>query len=233
LDHLGVESSLALIPEGGLRLGRRWVWLESAPARLTLLGARHGLTAKIDGQEVCLDDRGRVQTDLLGTAGEHIVEIGNRLRQRVTVLQGAVHPDCRSWLRAEIDGLGPVAVPAGHWVLLGAEPGESKSVLAPSEGVLVERVFRARWAVRAGSGPGATALHIHDRGFASRALELDEQAPSGSERGTSWADTIYQAGIRRPAFVCQHGCADERLRTEWRQLMQEARSIKRARRRRH
>jgi len=35
LENLAVESSLALIPEGGLRLGRRWTWLESAPAQLT------------------------------------------------------------------------------------------------------------------------------------------------------------------------------------------------------
>lgn len=232
LESLGVESSLALIPEGGLRLGRRWTWLESAPAKLTVLGSHRGLTAKVDGQEVALDNGGRVQTDLLATAGQHIVEIGNRLRQKVTVLEGAVHPDCRSWLEADIDGLVPVAVPAGHWVLVGAGAGESKSILAPSEGALVRPLFPACWALRVGAGPAATALHIHDRGFAAHAGELAAQRASGRERVARWADTIYQAGIRRPDFLCPHGCANERLGAEWRQLMEAARSVKRARRRR-
>jgi hypothetical protein len=231
LESLRVESSLALIPEGGLRLGRRWIWLESAPARLTVLGSHRGLVAKVDGQEVRLDEGGRVHTDLLGAAGQHVVEIGNRLRQRVTVLQGAVHPDCRSWLEPGIDQPIPLAVPAGHWVLLGAGPGEGESILAPSQGALVRPTFQVRWAVRVGSGPGATALHIHDHGFGSSALQPGAQRALGKKRGASWADTVYQAGIRRPDFLCQHGCGDERLSAEWRQMMEAARSIKRARRR--
>lgn len=228
LENLGVESSLALIPEGGLRLGRRWTWLESAPARLTVLGSHRGLIAKIDGQEVQLDAGGRMQADQLGTVGQHIVEIGNRLRQRVTVLPGAVHPECRSWLGASNNKPVPVAVPAGHWFLLGSDPGESESIVAPAEGALVRPLFRACWAVRVGSGPGATALHIHDHGFVSPAVR--RQPAKGS--GTSWADTIYQAGIRRPDFLCLHGCASARLGAEWRQMMHAARSIKRARRER-
>jgi hypothetical protein len=160
------------------------------------------------------------------------VEIGNRLRQRVTVLAGAVHPDCRSWLEADIDGFVPVVVPGGHWVLLGAGPDESESILAPSEGSLVRPLFSACWAVRVGAGPGATALHIHDLGFAACAGSPAAGRPSGRERGADWADTIYQAGIRRPDFLCPHGCANERLGAEWRQLMEAARSVKRARRRR-
>ncbi|MDC0682627.1 hypothetical protein [Sorangium atrum] len=231
LERLGVETSLALIPEGGLRLGRRWSWLESAPARLTVLGSHRGLVAKVDGQEVRLDDGGRVHTDLLGAAGQHVIEIGNRLRQRVTVLKGAVHTDCRSWLGPDIDQPIPVAVPAGHWVLLGAGPGESESIFAPSEGALVRPSFQVRWAVRVASGPGAKALHIHDH-ILSRPAPRPGAPARGKKSGASWADTVYQAGIRRPDFLCQHGCRDERLSAEWRQLMEAARSSKRAGRRR-
>lgn len=231
LERLGVESSLALIPKGGLRLGRRWVWLESAPARLTVLGSHRDLVTRIDGREVRIDEGGRVHTDQLGAAGQHVVEIGNRLRQRVTVLQGAVHPDCRSWLGWETDQRIPVAVPTGHWVLIGGAPGESESVVAPSEGALVRPTFRVRWAVRVGAGPGATAIHIHDYISGPSALR---GAPlvRGKERGTSWADTVYQAGIRRPDFLCLKGCKEEQFSAEWRDLMEAARSIKRARRRR-
>lgn len=231
LENLGVESSLALVPEGGLRLGRRWSWLESAPARLTLVGSHHGLAARVDGQDVPLDEGGRVQTNTLHTAGQHVVEIGNRLRQRVTVLQGTVHPDCRSWSEA-CSGFGSVAVPTGLWFVLGAASGECESVLAPPEGALVRPMFQAQWAVRVGSGPGATAIHIHDRSFVAGAGGLGADRASRKRCGASWADTVYQAGIRRPQFLCQHGCRDDQLAVEWRQLMDDARSIKRARRRR-
>jgi hypothetical protein len=228
LERLAVESSLALIPEGGLRLGRRWAWLESAPARLTVLGSHRGLVAKVDGQEVKLDEGGRVHTDRLAIPGQHVIEIGNRLRHRVTVLQGTVHPDCRSWLQPSIDRQIPVAVPAGHWVLLGARPDQSVAIFAPAEGAVVRPAFQMWWAVRVGAGPGATALHIHDHAFAPR-----PGAPvRREEHGASWVDTVYQAGIRRPALLCQHGCGSERLSAEWHQLREAARTIKRASRRR-
>lgn len=228
LENLGVESSLALVPEGGLRLGRRWAWLESAPAKLIVLGSHRGLGAKVDGQEVRIEDGGRVQTDLLGAAGQHTVEIGNRLRQKVMVFPGAVHPDCRPLLRTDAGDVVPIAIPAGRWVLVGSEPGESEIVVAPSEGTLVRTRFQALWAVCLNWGRGAIALHIHDDRF-TRALELVAEC-KGTAR--AWADTIYQTGIRRPALLCNYGCTDARLGAEWRRLMEAARSIKRAERRR-
>jgi hypothetical protein len=155
------------------------------------------------------------------------VEIGNRLRQRVTVLTGAVHPECRSWLEATGRNTVPIAVPSGHWILIGAEPGESESVMAPVEGALIRPTFQAVWAVRVGAGPGATALHVHDPG-----IDIGARRTPTNERGASWPDTIYQAGIRRPNLLCPFGCPREPLRAQWHQLMETARSIKRARRRR-
>ncbi|MFN7970778.1 MAG: hypothetical protein U0166_00250 [Acidobacteriota bacterium] len=230
LERLTVESSLALVPEGGLRLGRRWTWLESAPGRLTVLGSHRGLNARIDGVEVTLEEGGRVQTDLLRSPGHHVVEIGNRLRQRVTVLKGVVHADCGPW-RPPDDGRPlPIAVPPGAWTLLGTSPGECLSILEPSDGALLRPPFHAHWAVRASSGPGATALHIHDS--ASNACPPGFEAPVRTSKAAgvarSWSDAIYQAGIRRPDFLCQHGCSAERLAGEWRHLMQAARSLKRS-----
>jgi hypothetical protein len=231
LENLEVESSLALIPEGGLRLGRRWYWLESAPARLTVLGTHSCLAAKVDGHEVPIDDAGQVQTDRLGAVGRHVVEIGNRLRQRVTVLQGVVHPDCRSWFEAGVEEPVPVVVPGGHWVLIASRPGESECVLAPPDGTRVRPMFEVCWALQAGAGPGATAIHIHDRGLAPGELKSSLQRALGSDRCATWADAIHQTGIRRPLLLCQHGCGDAHLVAEWRQLMEAARLVKRSRRR--
>ncbi len=237
LENLRVESSLALVPEGGLRLGRRWTWLESAPARLTVLGSRRGFLAKIDGREVQLDDGGRIQDDLLGVVGQHVIEIGNRLRQKVTVVQGVVHPSCRRWRGSSNDKSEPVAVPSGYWVLIGSKPGERESIIAPAEGALARPTFHARWAVHVGAGPGATALHLHDPELAAIASENRVQEdPQGSHdrnrSGASWVETIYQVGIRRPRFLCLGGCANDELETEWRRLMAAARSVKRERRKR-
>lgn len=232
LDNLEIESSLALIPEGGLRLRRRWNWLESAPAKLIVLGVHRGLIAKIDGQEVPIDDGGRVETDALRVAGRHVVEIGNRLRQRVTVLQGVINADCRSWMDGGMQERGSVAVPAGRWVLIGRAPGESESVIAPPEGARVRPMFEACWAVQAGSGSGARALHIHEHILASGVAKPYPLRVPSDEGGSRWAEAIYQAGIRRPDLLCPHGCADAILIAEWRRMMQAARLIKRSGRRR-
>ncbi|MGO9930427.1 MAG: hypothetical protein ACLPV8_01215 [Steroidobacteraceae bacterium] len=235
MENLGVESSLALIPEGGLRLGRRWRWLESAPARLTVLGSHHGLSAKIDGRQIELDDSGRMNNDLLRSAGQHVIEIGNRLRQRVSVLQGVVSPSCKPWRNGDEESC-TIPVPPGEWILLGLSPGQRETVIAPAEGALIRRTFPVQWAVHVGGGRGAMALHIHhgnaalagaQTGAGPRQL-VRAHAPSA----TGWADTIYQTGIRRPRFLCMNGCAHEQLKTEWCQLMEAARLIKRLKRRR-
>lgn len=234
LENLRVESSLALMPEGGLRLGRRWTWLESAPARLTILGPHRGLSVRIDGKEVEAVDGGQVQGDVLGIVGQHIIEIGNRLRQRVTVLKGVVHPSCRSWLAGSGSESVPLAVPPGHWVLVGPTPGTSASLIVSAEGTLVRPTFQVRWAIHVGAGPGATALHIHDEGPASLSPDSECAAHARAQplrkyrRGdANWAETIYQAGVRKPRFLCLYGCAHDALTIEWRRTMEAARSIKR------
>jgi hypothetical protein len=236
LENLGVEFSLALVPDGGLRLGRRWTWLESAPARLTVIGSHRGLSTKIDGREVELDAGGRVQDTTLKAPGQHIIEVGNRLRQRISVVPGTIHSTCRPWHESTGEDC-PVAVPSGHWVLIGSSPRESEPVVAPTEGVLVRPTFRVRWLVRVGAGPGSTALHIHDRFTERIDASVDGEPDSQSllrirhPSRANWAETIYQAGIRRPLLLCIHGCAPGHLSTEWRDLMEQARADKRRARR--
>lgn len=233
LERLCVETSIGLVPEGGLRLGRRWTWLEDAPAQLLVLGSHQGLAVRIDGQQAAVDEDGRVDGTLLRPAGQHIVEIGNRLRQRVTVLSGTVHPDCAAWQNAG-DAFLPVALPPGPWTLVGAKPGESEGAWAASEGTLVRPKFRARWAVRVGAGPGATALHLHDD-YVPPHITDEQATPAVARRSwrrsrrsrRRWAETIYQAGIRRPQLMCAVGCRPSQLLVEWRAAMRQARSVKR------
>ena len=238
LERLSVESSITLVPEGGLRLSRRWTWLEGAPARMMVVGSHRGLVAKIDGQEAELDEDGRLSAGGLHKPGEHLIEVGNRLRQRVTVLPGMVHPECKAWPEAGC-GRMPVAVPAGQWFVVGGRPGECRAVRAPLEGALLRPNFSAQWAVRVGAGPGATALHLHDEHGVgsvadpvSEATELLEPASTTKRPTCSWEEAIYQAGIRRPRLYCGCRCSPAQLSAAWRQFMDLARAYKREMRRR-
>lgn len=228
LERLRVESSITLVPEGGLRLGRRWTWLEGAPARVIVVGAHREHVPKIDGIETTVDEDGRLDAKALEGRGEHIIEIGNRLRQRVTVLPGAVHPDCTEWIRSS-ETRPPVAVPAGHWYLVGAAPGDCIAASAPQEGALVRPAFTVVWAVQVGAGPGATAIHMHDP-----PPPEGTPVPVDSSRrlGCRWEEAIYQAGIRRPRLLCGFDCSREQLLAEWRVTMERARAHKRQLRRR-
>ncbi len=232
LENLRVDSSLALVAEGGLRLGRRWTWLEGAAARLTVIGAHKDLDATIDGQLVPLDEVGRLQTDVLGTAGLHVVEIGNRLRRKVNVLPGTVHPDCSSWLEGSEANVFPIAIPGGHWMIVGSEPGECTSINAPSAGVLVRATFPVRWAVRLAPGAGTIALHIHDRRFDYAGTESKRRLQAAKNARTTWTEAISQANSRRPQFLCQNGCTKSHMSEDWRALAESAHSLQRRKRRR-
>lgn len=241
LERLSVESSITLVPEGGLRLGRRWTWLEGAPARITVIGSHGGLVVKVDGQEAVLDEDGRLAAAVLQQSGQHVIEIGNRLRQRVTVLPGTVHPECIAWPQPS-GGRFPVSLPVGQWFVVGLRPGEYQAVCVPPEGVLLRPSFRAHWALRVGSGPGAAALHLHDEygrllspdGPAGCRAETDVSRPSSAKQRSSdrWSETIYQAGIRRPQLLCGLGCSPAQLSAAWYHLMGLARTHKRKTRRR-
>lgn len=231
MENLGLESSLVLIPDGGLRLGRRWQWLESAPARLTVLGAHRGLSATIDSRQIELDESGRMNNDLLHSAGQHVIEIGNRLRQRVSVLKGIASPYCRPWVNASEESCA-IPVPSGNWALLGTLPGQLATVSAPAEGALVLCTFSVQWAVRVTGGVGAMALHIH-HGTDTTAVEKTRQSLRVlTLKSASWAGIIYQTGVRHPLFRCLNGCSQEQLETAWGLLMEAARHVKRAKRRR-
>ena len=237
MERLRVESSTTVIAEGGLRLGRRWRWLEGAPARVRVIGSRQGVTAKINGKETELDADGFLPTDSMKKQGEYVVEIGNRLRRKVNVDAACVHPDCVAW--PEPDELRtPFALPNGDWTVVGAKPWECQAVRAGETGELVRPAFKAKWAIRVGARRGATAIHLHDPHDAPAGKETSAKKPRSPRRTPQegiagrWEEAIYQAGIRKPHLLCGHGCSAEELTAAWRDLAKRARARKRAMRKR-
>ena len=238
LERLSVEATTALVPEGGLRLGGRWTWLEGSPARVRVIGSRGNLVAKIDGREVNLDADGYLPIAAMEGNGEYTIEIGNRLRRKAKVVAATVHPDSEAW--PEPHGCGnPLALPQGAWTIIGASPPQWKRVRGEAEDGAIRPRFKARWAIRVGSGRGATALHLHDshdEGCVGKRTEVAGHAGEVSRQprhaAGTWEETIYQAGIRRPNLLCGMGCSGPELAAEWRTLVKQARARKRANRRR-
>lgn len=237
LERLVVESDVRLVCEGGLRLGRRWTWLEDAPAQVRIVGSRTGLVVKIGGQETELDEGGYLSEALLAKRGEHVIEVGNRIRRKAIVMRGQIHPDCQPWPQAGQSRV-PFALPEGDWFVVGSEPGDFLAVGIQPGGATVCPDFRASWAVRVGAGVGATAIHLHDKLSGEPEWRPGTKRPtdrgrvgrgsrSGDVAASTWAETIYQANIRRPMLGCSFGCSGMEVAKAWRQSAQRARKWKR------
>ena len=237
MERLSVESSTTVIAEGGLRLGRRWRWLEGAPARVRVIGSRQGVTAKINGEVTVLDAEGFLPTDGMKKQGEYLIEIGNRLRRTVKVDAASVNPDCVAWPEPGKSKI-PIALPNGDWTVVGAKPRECQAARGDETGELVRPAFKAEWAIRVGTRRGATAIHLHDpqqetagEGSFAKNLKSPRSRRADGIEG-KWAETIYQAAIRKPHLLCGHGCSGDKLTVEWRALTKRARARKRAMRKR-
>lgn len=241
LEKLAVESEVGLVCEGGLTLGRRWTWLEDAPPLVRVIGSRTGLVAKIDGQVVELDEAGCLPNGPLAALGEHVVEIGNRIRRKAVVVPAKIHLDCQPWHQGEENRM-PVALPEGRWFVAGSKEGELLPASIPPGGATVRPHFQASWAIQVGAGPGATAIHIHDESEGMRqTVRTGKSSPlrkptgrgSSSADGASiaWTETIYQANVRRPVLSCSYGCSKERVTEAWHETAKMARNSKRRLRR--
>ena len=225
LEMLAVESDLRLVCEGGLRLGRRWTWLEDAPARVRVVGSRDGLVARIDGRDVEIDDDGCLPSEPLAGGGQHVIEVGNRIRRTVTVLPGKVNPECAPWPVSD-DPCMRVAIPEGEWFVVGRRPGEHSVAVLPAGGSLLAPKFCPSWAIQVGAGRGAVAVHLHGESLNGRVPESDPRDAA------TWAETIYRAKVRNAAVHCPFGCPPAEVRREWKEFADLARAWKRQAKRR-
>lgn len=245
LERLAVESGVGLVSEGGLRLGRRWTWIEDAPAQVRVVGSPTGLVAKIDGQEIELDENGYLPTAPLAKCGEHVIEIGNRIRRKAVVVQGSIHPDCQPWPHSRETRI-PIALPEGDWSVVGPKPGQFLAVSIPAGGATVCPDFGASWAIRVGARAGATAIHLHGEAddepsdpesqrstkSPSHRKQARRRSKSADRASSTWAETIYRANIRGPMLGCNYGGSTAEVVNAWRQIARRARIWKRQMKRR-
>jgi hypothetical protein len=230
LDVLAVETDVGLAVRSGLRVGRRWTWLEGAAPRLQLIGLARNTPVLVDGAPATPDDEGFLPPDLFASLGDHTVEAGNQIRRRISIVRGTISPDCADWLADDSTcSANAVLLPGGAWTLVGAAEGEYARVSTPASGGVAAPPFLPIWAIGSGSARSPLVLHLHPllqpQSRQRRAAATHLQHSVHARR--MWAETAYQAHIRRPHTACPAGCPSEQLLLEWRRHFNIVRAFKR------
>lgn len=228
LEALEVIAEVEVIPQGGLRLGRRWAWLAEAPPKLFAVGLLNGEGVTIDGDQVGVDEDGAIRDEArLNRPGTHVVEVG-RLRRRVEIVRPEIAAEFhRTVMPNGGANLRTLALPSGWWTVIGASPGEVVRAGNPqrAQGLLVNCKFDPVWAISFGSGAGALVLCL------SRQPSVPD-LPKGRRRAESesiraWADAIYNANIRRPFVSGFEAGGSAKALQVWATYAKAAREIKR------
>ena len=230
LETLEIVTNPEIIPQGGLRLGKRWAWLSEAPPKFLVAGFDSGEIVAIDGEQVELGDGGLISDKgLLTKPGVHIVEVG-RARRRVEIVDPEiVVADLPGVTTADVSERYVTALPGGSWTLIGSRPGESTYVVRRSQGraTLGYCPFPPIWSVSFGYGHGAVVLCLVEQPPPPKRLpRMPAKRILHSMR--SWAEAIYNANIRRPALCSPWGSAIRpETRATWAEYVETAKEIKR------
>jgi hypothetical protein len=149
LSMLDVESKVDIITFGGLKLGRRNVWLLGSHPRLIVTGLEKGQQPKIDGEAVAIADNGLLidENNALSKLGVHTVEIGS-FSKKIEIIEPEVSNISTSWIPSHSNVSIPIALPKGSWKLIGAIPGELFEASSDSwNGFIISCPFQPVWAV--------------------------------------------------------------------------------------
>jgi hypothetical protein len=199
---LEVIANIEIIPQGGLRVGRRWAWLAEAPPTLLATGFEPGEYAVIDGDQVQVDEGGVIRDGgRLATPGIHVVEVGH-LRRRLEIINPELTVASLGEIAAaDLDRWLVVALPSGSWTVIGPRPGDLAYAVSTSwgQGGLACCAFSPVWAISFGSGAGAVVLSLSKQAFAPN-RPSHRPAARSLRRIRVWADVVYSAHIRHPAF---------------------------------
>lgn len=225
LEMLNVTTRVAIVPEGGLRLGRRWAWLADAPPKLTITGVDPTVPILIDGEVVHTDEDGVIECNgHLSRPGVHFVEVGRQSRRLEMLL-----PELPADIPAQCDRrLTAAALPAGSWTVIGSCPGEVAYASSGrlGKGAIVSCPFEPVWAVSFSGGRGAVVRPLVEplpppgklgRRFTKRSLGQIGQ----------WAEAVYGSHIRRPTFLSGSPLlVDQGTYSAWRAYVNTAREVK-------
>jgi hypothetical protein len=212
LRSLEVVSEVMIIPQGGLRIGSHWTWMQGAAPRLLVEG-RDGESVSVNGAAAELDENGFVKDDgTLSAPGVYVVRVGS-LERKLRILQPSVRPPAleeaaRSMM---VKAKHPTILEMGDWVLVGPKPGEVKNVSVSSRTAsLVFSDFKPAWAIKLGAKRRQTPV------LRLGALAVDRQKiPRIKTSVLVWASSICSAAIRRPRIESATGEDSEEVTRAW------------------
>ena len=227
---LNVASLADIIPQGGLRLGSRWTWMQGSPPRLLIEG-HEGQLVYINDNVRELDDEGYVKTDqIFEVAGIYEVRVGS-LVKKVQIVEPSLRPS-----PAGSEGKGTnhskplyeVILPPGEWTLVGRTPFNSSlvGIEGPRKRLTFCR-FEPTFAVKVGAGPGAKVIQ-----FVRKPVECHGKVRKEPDT-QAWANAIYSASIRHPILECAIEDDQGHMVQDWTEYVWSAKRLKRQWRQAH
>jgi hypothetical protein len=225
LDAWVVDAQVSITLRGGLRLGRRSLWMSGAAPEV-LVGAPEGVIASIDGQQASVTN-GRLETGAPLGAGQHVIEVGYE-RRRFEVVEPVCDVEHACDLAPSDERAFTVPLPAGCWTVIGA-PGEVLTTRSDYPGTLLSSSFRPVWAISSPSRgkPDVIALTSNLR------IPVDLSRCRNDDATRSWVALVYSTGVRHPPIGWVGGSVPEvDLRQAWRIYWRASKDLKRRWRRR-
>lgn len=215
LEPIDVESRVAIIAAGGLRVGRR-KWIIGGPPEIFISGnrANHEIPA-VDGEEVETDAQGRlIDNGKLGTPGTHVITAGRTHPLTVEIINPAVYPDLADACTNDKEEENLVVLPTGQWTVIGVGHHEVVQLKPEFSNGVVGRVpFRPVWAIRRNSPiePKVVCLRLPP----PPAWPNEFPDPARQRAAIVWAQTILSTGSSFPSISCAFEAQGVQLRKAW------------------
>jgi len=222
LRALEVASEVEIVPQGGLRLGSHWVWMEGAPPRILIESAADA-TAIVDGAPVELDEEGYLKDDnMLSGAGVHTVSAGD-IEKKIRIETPEIRYLCPEDAgEAAPVNRNPVILEQGSWTLIGSNPNQVDQHRNGSRHTtLVFCSFVPTWAIRFGTRSGARAIQLCAEGPAA---DFPVAHTTCAQR---WVSVLYDAGIRHSELGAAPGTSEADVTARWVEYVRVAKKIKR------
>lgn len=228
LESLAVDSGIEVVLSGGLRVGRRSAWIIGAPPRILVTGLDPSETVTLDGDPVRTTTDGFLHDiEKLSEVGEHVVAAG-AVRRRIETLEPSMDTQPEDQVSLSSGG-SVVALPSGHWTLIGQTVGEvawAKSHILG--GTLAQSNFEPVWAIQVGAGPGAAVISVGPLTRPKPFIMPKSVSRRQYSQIRSWISTVHTAAIRRPRVHAKGSAMQDNTLAElWIDYAAEAKRAKR------
>lgn len=218
LPSLELASQVTVSPQGGLRLGSGWTWMEGHPPRLLVAG-HDGAAVLLNGVPVCIDGDGWLQDGgELARAGTWTLKVG-AMERRLEIARPVMRPSPPPAASATRT----VALGQGAWHLLGAAPFQvAQADVAGRGGSLARCDFEPVWAVAASARRGPKVMQLSALPPKDIPGRL-RQSPAAQR----WVAALYEASVRRPNLQPALGVDLAAAEAVWGRYVEAAKRIKR------